>query len=182
MTQLYEHNIDSVLISAINTQKEGLYYFIPTKTVVFAGYNNSVESMFCKENGIQIIDVKNEGGVIVSGENSLAIGYLSKKIDNTANKDFAMVLIEWLSKKGLSVSTQDNDILVDGKYKVASYSSRRFGDIIFSAFHLSFNVNLKFIERLCKKPMNKIPKGLDEFKISHKDIYSLFLANIDKFN
>jgi hypothetical protein len=182
MTQLYEHNIDNALTSAIKAQKEGLYYFIPTRTVAFAGYNNSIETAFCKENGIQIIDVKNEGGVIVSGANSLAIGYLSKKIGNTANQDFAMVLIEWLSKKGLNVSTQGNDILIDGKYKVASYSSRRFGDIIFSAFHISFNVNLQLIERLCKKPMNKIPKGLDEFNISYRDIYSLFLANIDKFN
>ena len=71
-------------------------------------------------------------------------------------------------------------MLVDGIYKVASYSSRRFGDLLFSAFHISYEVNLDLIMKICTKPMEKTPKGLNEYEITEQELYDFFCANYEK--
>lgn len=182
MEQLYEYNIQEKLLTAIKNQQEGLYYLIPSKTVAFVGYGNTINTETARKANVLEINVNNEGGVIVSEPNSLAIGFLSKNTQNKANEDFAIAFQKWLKVKGINIVIQENDLLVDGIYKVASFSSRRFGDILFSAFHISYNVDINIIKLLCKKPMKKIPKGLIEYGVSHIEIRNFFLTNKNIFD
>lgn len=61
-------------------------------------------------------------------------------------------------------------LLQGNTYKCGSYSSRRYGDILYSAFHVSINCNLELIKNICNKPMVKIPKGLNDFAITQEDV------------
>ena len=172
--RLYEYNISQEVNEAIKNQSEKLFYFVAEKTVAFKGFRNKIDNIFCSENNIQIVDVNNEGGVIVSGKGSLAVGFISKDLNNAFNKGLTRLLCNFLKEKMLNVCVIDNDILVDGTYKVASSSTRQFGNVLFSAFHISYDVNLDLIKRICTKPMHKIPKGLNDYGITQEDILSLF--------
>lgn len=178
--ELHEDNIMKEISNNIRFQRELLNYFIPQKTCAFVGWNMSVaDENALKEYNVTKLELNNEGGVIVSEPGSLSIGYFSKNINNRFNIEFAKILIEYLIKRGLNITLEDNDILIDGMYKCASFSSRRFNKIIFSAFHISYDVNLELINKICTKPMKKIPRGLKEYGITAEDIQSFFLENYE---
>lgn len=174
-TQIYEHNISDMIIGGVQQQKEALYYFVAPYTIAFTGYGNTIDRELCKSKGVKIKDLPNEGGIIVSGYGSISVGHLSKDINNTFNKDLTKHLYDFFTKKGLKVVLDENDLLIDGIYKVASCGSRRFGDVLFSTFHISYSVDLDLIKAICTKPMNKIPKGLRDYGISQSELTNSFL-------
>ncbi len=178
--ELFEENIKEVILSHIERQEEALHYFIPTRTCVFVGYGNTVEENVLAENGVFNIDIGNEGGAIVSEKDSFAFASFSKDVNNTFNQAFATSFAEYLRGKGLDIRLEGNDFLVDGVYKVASFSSRRYGDLLFSAFHISYEVNLDLIKAICKKEMRKIPKGLKEYGVTKEEISGFFFENYKK--
>lgn len=173
--RLNENNIAQEVKTAILTESENLFYFVSDNTVVFEGYKNSLDKSFCDENGIFVVDVNNEGGVIVSGKGSLAVGHISKDLNNKFLQNISNDFRNFLHSKGLSASISENDILVNGKYKVASGSSRQFGNVLFTAFHISYEVDIDLIKRLCTKPMKKIPRGLKDYNIKSQEIFEFFL-------
>ena len=103
------------------------------------------------------------------------IGLFSKDIENQFHVQFADTLKQYLINNNIDCEYQGNDLIVDGIYKVASYSTRRYGDILFTAFHIAINVNLEMIKKVCTKPMVKIPKGLSEYGIETFIIKKMFL-------
>lgn len=181
LEQVFENNVAYKITNCIKEQKEGFFYFIPNKTAIFRGYNNLLDENLCKELNLDIIELNNEGGIIVSGKDSIAIGLLSKNIDNKYNEMITNILVDYLKQNNINVDLMGNDILIDNKYKVASSSTRRFGDILFSAFHISFNVDLDLINKLCKKPMVKVPKGLDDYNINKSELSNIIINNIRGF-
>jgi hypothetical protein len=178
-TRVYDYNVTQEVTRSVAEQKENLFYFVAERTVAFKGYNNYIDTSYCYRNNIQIIDLNNEGGVIVSSKGSLSVGHISQDIKNTFNAELTKYLAEFLQSKGLDVSISENDILIDGTYKVASSSTRQFGKVLFSAFHISHEVNLNIIKSLCTKPMKKIPKGLGDYGITESEIIELFYRFIN---
>ena len=175
-------NVNDGIKEIIISQKECIVYGIPDKNYVFCGYSNILNKQFCVENDITLLDFPNEGGVIVVSEGDFDIGHFSKKTDNTFNDDFAKTLETYLKEKNIDARFMGNDLIVDGKYKCGSFSSRRFGEIIYNAFHVSINCDLEMIKNICLKPMVKIPKGLKEYGISTQQIKSLFLSFVHTYN
>lgn len=173
-TQVYEYNIEQEIYNYIKNQREGILYFIPYSNVAFVGRSHKIDKTLASENDIRVLELQNEGGIIIQKPFSLAIGHFSKKLDNTFNKDFAKHIIDFLKVKGITAKIESNDILVEDIYKVGSFSSRRYGNIIFSAFQLPYEVDLDLIKQLCDKPMSKIPKGLKELGVSDYEILSEF--------
>ena len=173
-TQVYEYNIEQEIYNYIRNQREGILYFIPYSNVAFVGRNHKIDGKLASENNIRVLELQNEGGIIIQKPFSLAIGHFSKDLNNTFNRDFAERIVAFLKSKGITAKVQDNDILVDDIYKVGSFSSRRYGNIIFSAFQLPYEIDLDLIKQLCDKPMTKIPKGLKELGVSDYDILKEF--------
>lgn len=177
LIQCFEENLRNMILSQITAQEEALIYIIPKNTCAFVGYNNAVDDALLTKHGVYKIDIGNEGGVIVSEKNSFAFAHLSNDLTNHFNQLFATLFIEYLQHRGLNVGLYGNDILIDGIYKVASYSSRRYGNLLFSAFHISYDVNLDLIQAICTKQMQKIPKGLKEYGITAEEISEFFFNN-----
>lgn len=173
--KLDESNIVKEITSFVVNQKEGIVYGIPKCTSVFCGINNELNADYCKKNNIQLLQFPNEGGVIVVSEGDFDIGHFSYNVKNTFNKDFANCIIKYLTQLGLNAQFKGNDLILDDLYKCGSYSSRQYGKILYSAFHISININLEAIKNICKKEMIKIPKGLSEYNISTNNIQELFL-------
>lgn len=173
-TEIYEYNISDKIINAVKNQQEGLFYFVAPYTIAFTGYGNTIDRAVCKEKGVTIKDLPNQGGIIVSGYGSISVGHLSKNTKNTFNQQLTNYLKTWFESKGLKVVLEENDLLIDGIYKVASSGSRRFGDVLFSTFHISYTVDLDLIKAICTKPMKKIPKGLADYGIYSSELLKAF--------
>ena len=112
------------------------------------------------------------GGTIVNGKGDVSICRTT-----WGNSDFAPDLVrrsaEWLKEKDLSVTTDENDVLVDGK-KVISWA--RFTTVkgwCQSVVHYSVNVDLELIRAICTKPMVKVPGALSDYGITTKEILTL---------
>lgn len=182
--ELNSSNIVSEINNIIARQEECLIWGIPDKNYVFTGYqNNKINNDSLKKYNAVVLNFQNEGGVIVTSAGDFDLGYFSKDIDNKFNEQLSKSLAEYLTEHGVNTQIIDNDLIVDGMYKCGSFSSRRFGDLIYSAFHVSINVDLQMIRDICVKEMSlsKIPKGLSEYGITTEKIKSFVEDFIKKY-
>lgn len=125
------------------------------------GFNNPTNLPAYKTHGF--------GGVIVNFEGDISVGnYTVENFD--FGKNFIQKLAEYLKSRGLNCEILNNDIIVDGQYKVASYMSQRVGEVIYTAIHISINVDLELIKNICTKEMFKIPHGLSDYGITQDEI------------
>jgi hypothetical protein len=128
---------------------------------------------YCIDNNIPHVHLKNlsKGGCIVAAADAVVMN-IKRRLDGgyTLAHDFSIALENWLIEKGLpNVERSGNDILVDG-YKVASGSTvLPKGIWQYMTYHVSMNQDLPLIEKVCNKPMEKVPKGLAEWGIVTKE-------------
>lgn len=176
--ELTEETMVDGIISRIQNQEEGIVWGITKYTNVFCGRNNSLNEEYCREHKIPMFKFPNEGGVVVVHVGDLSIGHFSFDVDNRFNRDLMNEYIEYLRNKGLNATQIDNDLIIDDVYKCGSYSSRRYGDILYSAFHVSVGMNLENIKNICTKPMTKIPRGLSDYGITTEEIQDVFIKYI----
>lgn len=178
--EVYNYNLQEKVKDAIVNNKNGFLYFSPQKTTIFVGYGQSIDKKLIENFDIEVFNLNNEGGVIVSDEGSLIIGSF---FDNA--KEFQELLASEICKllisKGHKAQIIDNDIIVDDTYKVSSYSSRKFGNACFGAFQIPFTVDMDLIKLVCKKKMVKIPRGLAYYGIAFEDVFSIFTKTINIF-
>lgn len=182
--ELNANNVSNKIWQIIQEQKECVVWGIPDKHYIFTGYqNNNINSDYAKKYNAQILNFPNDGGAIVTSAGDFDLGYFSKDIDNKFNEQLSKSLAEYLTEHGVNTQIIDNDLIIDGMYKCGSFSSRRFGDLIYSAFHVSINVDLQMIRDICVKKMSlsKIPKGLSEYGITTEKIKSFVEDFIKKY-
>lgn len=182
IVKLNETNLVEKIEEYLSNEIEIAFWGVPTKSSVFVGTNTNLNKNFCLKNNIELLEFPNEGGVIVVSEGDFDIGFISKDINNNFNYNFATKIKEYLNKKGLDAKFDGNDLILNEKYKCGSFSSRRLGNMLYSAFHISINVDLQMIKNICTKPMVKIPKGLSSYGISTEEIKILFLNFMEDIN
>lgn len=115
------------------------------------------------------------GGTIVNFKNDICIANFKKNYF-TYGQEILALLRDYLRERGVNVQVDGNDLIADGKYKVASYASTNLDGIVYTAVHISMSVDLEPIKYHCIKPMTKIPKGLGEYKISTKELRDFFMG------
>ena len=174
--KLDETNIVNGITSYITQQKEGIVYGIPREISVFVGRNSEelYDKQFCLDNNVNLLQFPNEGGIIVVNNGDFDIGHFSYNFYNKFNENFAQYVVDYLVNKGIKASIVNNDILIDNIYKCCGFSSRLYGKVLYSAFHVSINVDIDLIKNICKKKMVKIPKGLSDYDITTQEILNLF--------
>lgn len=176
--ELTAENVVSGINGIIKNQQECVVYGVPDKNYVFVGRNDEEQynKEYCEQNDVELLKFPNQGGIIVSSNGDFDIGHFSKDHFNGFNFKFADMLINFLKDKGINATLVGNDILIDDKYKCGSFSSRIYGEILYSAFHISINVDLQMIKDICVKPMSmfKVPKGLSDYGITTAEIKVLF--------
>lgn len=176
--ELNSSNIVPEISNIIARQEECLIWGIPDKNYVFTGYqNNKINNDNLKKYNAVVLNFPNEGGAIVTSAGDFDLGHFSKNINNKFGIQLLEKVKEYLKEKNINVILADNDLLIDGKYKCGSYSSRRFNDILYTAVHISISADVDMINSICLKPMNKIPKGLSEFGITTDEIKNFIIKN-----
>ena len=169
------------ILDLLKTEAEDCIYGISDRVYVFSGIHSKLDNEFCARQNLIVIPTPNDGGTIVTGKGDIDIGFFSKDVHNTFNDEFAKCLIDYLVARGLDASLAKNDIVIDTIYKVGSHSRVQYGPILYSAFHISINVDLELIKAVCMKPMKKIPKGLSDYGITSEEMEQLFLKFADNY-
>lgn len=148
--------------------------FVTSKGIsVLKGADNLNEE-YCNNNNLNIYKTHQFGGTIINFENDLCVGNYQP-----AHNNFGMRIMEgikdYLASKDIHSIINENDVLIEGKYKVASYMSTFINGCLYTAIHISIDINLETIKNICTKPMKKIPKGLSEYGITQNEMKNLIL-------
>lgn len=148
-------------------------YVVVDTPVAIVHRESQVDHDTCEKLGYEIVESYNNAGTIVSNDGDILIGHFAQP-DNGWHDAFITYFIDWLKSKGLNAEYVSNDIVVDG-FKVCGMCITRYGRIDYTGGIISMNVNLDHIKQICRKPMNKVPKGLSEYGITTEEVEQMFL-------
>ena len=148
-------------------------YVVVGSPVAIVHRKTQVDEETCKELGYEIVESYNNAGTIISNKGDVLIGHFAE-LNNGWYDKFISYFLDWLKAKGLNAEFVSNDVTVDG-YKVCGMCITRYGRIDYTGGIISMNVNLDHIKAICKKPMQKVPKGLSEYGITTEEVEEMFL-------
>lgn len=157
----------------IVNQKHGFAYCVHDEKLCFVAKADDVYAGACAEYGYTVLDTQHTGGVVVVNKGDMSVVHFGV-VGNRVMRDFADYLIERYKERGLNATYEGNDVLIDG-YKISGLSGTVYGNIKYSTIHIGINTNLERIKAICKKPMNKVPKGLSEYGITTEEVEQMFL-------
>lgn len=151
----------------------GILYGVLDSSFAIVHRKTQVDEETCKQLNYEIIESYNNGGTILSNKGDILLGHFAE-LNNGWRDSFMIYFTNWLKSKGLNAECNNNDILVDG-YKVCGMCITCYGRIDYTGGIISMNVNLDHIKAICKKPMQKVPKGLSEYGITTEEVEQMFL-------
>jgi len=137
---------------------------------------------YCATHNIPCVDIGRRGGAFAINKGDVGFGCAVPNLNNTIGIQITTALFEFLKSKGLDVSINENDVLVDG-YKTYGWMSNYYKEhnALVIMCHFSMSVDLDMIKGVCTKPMNKTPKGLSEFGIHREEIIELIETTVAKY-
>lgn len=162
----------------IKNQKNGIAYCVHDEKSVFVVSPDSVNEDACAEYGYMVLETMHSGGAVVVSEGDVSVIHFGSIINDWMPK-FAQYLIEQYKAKGLNATYEGNDVLIDG-YKISGLSESQYNRIKYSTIHIGINTNLDHVKAICKKPMEKVPKGLSEYGITTEEVEQMFLDYIEQ--
>lgn len=147
---------------------------IPNDTIVYPGNENDYNKEYCEEHNIMVAPIPRAGGTIISFKDNIC--YFSggdALFDSNKGALFLSSFTEYLKDKGLNAlyDTDTNDVLVDG-YKVASFGNGNLPNnpqFYVTAIQIANNLDIDLINKICLKPMHKIPRSLSDFGITNEE-------------
>lgn len=138
---------------SINRQTEGMVCYIPTETWVLIDHQKCYDEAFVEANNLPVIQFGNGGGCMVAFPGNLEVGHFSKDLENTYGKEVERRVVDFLTTKGLNVTVDNNDVLVDGTYKVFSFARAQYNWLMFTGLHFSVTCDADLVDKVCTKPM-----------------------------
>jgi hypothetical protein len=148
-------------------------YLVVENPVVGVYRKTQVDEEVCNALGYEVVETYNNASTVVHEKGDILFGHFCP-IDNGWYHRFIEYFVNWLKDKGLNADFVSNDIVVDG-YKVCGMAITRYGRIDYTAGFIGINTNIDHIKAICKKPMQKVPKGLSEYGITTADVEKMFL-------
>lgn len=149
-------------------------YLVVEIPVVGVYHKTQTDEEICNALGYEVVETYNNGSTVVHSKGDILFGHFYEP-DNDWKDKFVAYLVDWLKSKGLNAEYVKNDVLVDG-YKVCGMAITRYGRIDYTGGFISMNVNLDHIKAICKKPMEKVPKGLSDYGITTEEVEKMFVA------
>lgn len=158
---------------------EGMDVFYNDTLFLQTGVLNTSNIERAKELGIPVWSAEHLGGSILCFPGDLSLCMTSWG-DNKFGEDLMQLTVDYLKERNLNVTTDKNDILLDGK-KVASWArATTINGWCQTVAHFSVNVDVDLIRQICSKPMEKIPGALSEYGITAEDILPIIVDIINK--
>ena len=143
------------------------------------GFDAQPNFEYCEKHNIPCVNIGRRGGAFVVNKGDIGFGYITQGLNNEVGQMLYDEFAKYLKDKGLNVTKESNDILIDS-YKVFGWASHYYKDFnaIYITIHFTISVNVDLITNICTKPMNKVPKGLSEFGVTREEIIE-FIKNMN---
>lgn len=179
-TELTHENLLETLAKNIKGGLHQVAYCTVRQPIAIVHRATQVDKTVCDSLGYEIYECFANGGTICCNGGDFLVGHWDEPENGWLDR-FTVYFVAWLKDKGLNAVYEDNDILVDG-YKVCGTCITRYGRIDYTAAAIGINTNLDHIKAICRKPMNKVPKGLSDYGITTEEVEQMFLdfCNNDK--
>ena len=173
VTKLVQSQFVSEVDRYIKCGLHGIVYGIVESPWVQVHKKTQVDEAVCEQLGREVNELFYNGGTVVLNHGDILLANFDTPENGWITR-FAIYFVDWLKNKGLNAELVDNDVLVDG-CKVCGLCITRYGRIDYSCAFIGINTNLDHIKAICKKPMNKVPKGLSEYGITTEEVEQMFL-------
>lgn len=160
-----------------NYQNDKYYAVISYPACIHESRLHDYNEQYANEHDITILHSNRAGGTIVAFQGDIDFFYVQ---DKNKVPEILNILCNYLRSKGINAYWDPNnenighDIVIDGIYKVATFTNTICEKNVFTAGHISMHVNLELIKHICTKPMKKTPRGLDEYGITTEEVENLF--------
>lgn len=181
--EMNAHNVIDGFNEVIKNRKQCFVYGVPDGNYVFTGTTNSCNCEYCEKNNVKILPIPNEGGVIVVNKGDVEIAIFKDNGYDICRK-YMKILFNELKTKIPNISLEGNDMMIDGKYKCIGSSSRNLSHpltpYVYTAIHISLDVDLELIKHICQKEMKKIPKGLSEYGFTTEEVINISIDALNK--
>lgn len=159
---------------------DGLIVHIADSVFVETGAYDSLDRAECDRLGIPVAQADYLGGSIVCMPGDLSLCRITWGNDDWA-KDIANLSTAWLSGKGLTVTRDHNDILIDGKKVVSWARATNISGWCMSVVHYSIGpMDANLVDQICRKTMIKTPGSLGEYGINATDVLKAILPDIER--
>lgn len=181
MRKIKMNEIKDAIKELMVNDKEEILYCISDGLYIFRSQNGAINDKYLTGNH-NIIELGQSGGTIVQSDGDVGLALFKYNGWNQAKEWFARIY-DYMKNKELDIEINGNDLITEGKYKVASYATIHVGNNkIYSTIQISLNANPNLINDICLKPMVKIPKGLSEYGITTEEIVELVNKIASDFN
>lgn len=178
INELHLNDYVEIIKNAIANQQDSCFYSILPKNIVYRG-KGDIDEKYCKANGFEIYNSIDFGGGIVGFEGDIVLVIL-KSEGWALGINLMQVVCNYLRDiKHLNATIEGNDILIDGIYKVASFSSVNVGNrVIYTGIQVTFSADKGIIDHICLKGSVKIPRGLNYYSVTNSEVWDILRAQI----
>ena len=172
LQQLYLQDYKQTIQNAIINKKDcGLYAILP-KNIIYRG-KGQINEEYAQSHNFEIYNSIDFGGGIVGFKGDIVVIIIKQ---DGWDLPFCLLRLirDFLQSKNINADIFDNDILVDGVYKVCSASSINVGDrYIYTGLQVSFNSDNDIISQICLKKSVKVPQGLAKYGVNNQEVFQL---------
>lgn len=177
------YDAESVVKNNMFNKKEICACCVADESFVIVGNSLGSNEELAKQLNTPIVHMGNEGSTIISDVGDVDIGLLTY---GYVGNDIRDELINAISNKiynkyKIEMTIDGNDHMIENK-KVIGHGSRMYGDILYTAIHISINTNLSLIRQICTKQMNKTPGQLSDYGITTAFVVNTLKRIIKKYN
>ena len=169
-------------------EEETLFTWIVSPTVIYGRHQSAeveVNEAYCAEHGIAVVQRKSGGGCVYADEGNLMISFVTPSTHSEqVFAGFLQLIRNALAAKGIpAVTTEHNDILVDGK-KISGWAcyTTPTGTIVHGT--MLFDVNVDALQHAITPTQEKLNKhgvasvrqrvaNLNELTDAFADIHAL---------
>ena len=109
-------NGEKEVFNILLRQKETCVLCILDRICIATGIKNDINIKAAKQNNIQVLNLKNEGGTIVGGPGTVALAFFTKEFKGHEYRDEIInAVISKLRENGYEPIFDKNDILIENK-------------------------------------------------------------------
>lgn len=156
-------NNENFEFERVAKRKNTIVCGMPKERIVWYPTNGDFNRQYCIDNNIIHKERPYSGGVLCVQPSDLQVGIIAVDAPPMLAKVVMDRVVLWIERgTDAEVSTDGNDILVDGRKVYGMYNLVHQG-VTVVGFNVTFDVDLDFIRSVCTKEMIKVPAGLNEF-------------------
>ena len=137
------------------------------------GNQNDINKEYCDKNNIKYRYENRSGGCMVLFPGNIIIQDVYIADNFLKQHQFCNDFVNWLTNKGINATTDNNDVLIEGKKIIGTVSEtlpEPYKGWVYFLTSISINIDTELISNVCLKPSAKIPGALSAYGITTEEV------------